>query len=88
MILTFVLNLNLGSSQVDRLNSTSEITDDPNVEAIEEKMDVINPESARQETTEGLQNKLKKNFETMDKDKSGLVTVKEMWYVILNFRFS
>ena len=44
-------------------------------------MEFINPESARQETTDGLKNKLKKNFETIDKDKSGVVTVEEMWYV-------
>ena len=61
--------------------TTSEITDDPNVEVVEAKMEFINPESARQETTDGLKNKLKKNFETIDKDKSGVVTVEEMWYV-------
>ena len=51
-------------------------------------MEFINPESARQETTDGLKNKLKKNFETIDKDKSGVVTVEEMWYVnFLNYKY-
>ena len=55
--------------------------DDSNAKLIEEKMDIISPESARQTTSEGLKKKLRKNFQQMDTDQSGLVTVQEMWYV-------
>ena len=53
--------------------------DDSNAKLIEEKIELISPENTRRTTSEGLKKKLRRNFQQMDTDQSGLVRVQEMW---------